>query len=78
MLGIRTWGRRMVGADETTELWRPPLPGTFCWSTIDYFEGYKGKFLRYSQIKELLPLGKYNCMAGLQFYKFALNCFETY
>ena len=22
--GIRTWGRRMVGADETTELWRPP------------------------------------------------------
>ena len=25
VLGIRTWGRRMVGADETTELWRPPL-----------------------------------------------------
>ena len=24
VLGIRTWGRRMVGADETTELWRPP------------------------------------------------------
>ena len=24
MHGIRTWGRRMVGADETTELWRPP------------------------------------------------------
>ena len=24
MLGIRTRGRRMVGADETTELWRPP------------------------------------------------------
>ena len=23
MLGIRTRGRRMVGADETTELWRP-------------------------------------------------------
>ena len=23
VLGIRTWGRRMVGADETTELWRP-------------------------------------------------------
>ena len=22
---IRTWGRRMVGADETTELCRPPL-----------------------------------------------------
>ena len=24
VLGIRTWGCRMVGADETTELWRPP------------------------------------------------------
>ena len=24
VLGIRTRGRRMVGADETTELWRPP------------------------------------------------------
>ena len=23
VLGIRTWGRRMVGADETTELWWP-------------------------------------------------------
>ena len=25
VLGIRTQGRRMVGADETMELWRPPL-----------------------------------------------------
>ena len=24
VLGIQTRGRRMVGADETTELWRPP------------------------------------------------------
>ena len=24
VLGIQTWGRRMVSADETTELWRPP------------------------------------------------------
>ena len=24
VLGIRTPGRRVVGADETTELWRPP------------------------------------------------------
>ena len=23
VLGIQTWGQRMVGADETTELWRP-------------------------------------------------------
>ena len=25
VLGIRTWGRRMVDTDKTTELWRPPL-----------------------------------------------------
>ena len=29
VLGIRTQGLRMVGADETTELWRPPLRKTF-------------------------------------------------
>ena len=29
VLGIRTRGRRMVGADETTELWRPPQPNPF-------------------------------------------------
>ena len=25
VLGIRTRDRRMVGADKTTELWRPPI-----------------------------------------------------
>ena len=29
MLGIRTRGRRMVGADKTTELWRPPKAVSF-------------------------------------------------
>ena len=29
VLGIRTRGRRMVDADETTELWRPPRYSTF-------------------------------------------------
>ena len=24
VLRIQTWGHRMVGADETMELWRPP------------------------------------------------------
>ena len=28
VLGIRTQGRRMVGADKTAELWRPPLNHT--------------------------------------------------
>ena len=26
VLGIQTRGSRMVGIDETTELWRPPYP----------------------------------------------------
>ena len=26
VLGIQTQGRRMVGADKTMELWRPPYP----------------------------------------------------
>ena len=25
VLGIQTWGRKMVGADETMELWRPSI-----------------------------------------------------
>ena len=25
VLGIQTWGRRMVGADETMQLWQPPI-----------------------------------------------------
>ena len=30
VLGIRTWGRRMVGADETNEQWWPPLSPVSC------------------------------------------------
>ena len=30
-LGIWTLGRRMVGADKTTELWQPPYKQTFIW-----------------------------------------------
>ena len=30
VLGIRTWGRRMVGADKTTELWWPPIERLYC------------------------------------------------
>ena len=29
VLGIQTRGRTMVGADETTELWRPPIAFLF-------------------------------------------------
>ena len=30
VVGIRTQGRKMVGADKTTELWRPPPYFTLC------------------------------------------------
>ena len=29
VLGILTWGPKMVGANETTELWRPPYYHNF-------------------------------------------------
>ena len=36
VLGIRTQSRRMVGADETTELWRPPLLKIFVIDSFKY------------------------------------------
>ena len=40
VLGIRTHGRRMVGADETTELWRPPhcFSNNVCLKVFHYYE----------------------------------------
>ena len=41
VLGIQTRGRRMVGADETTELWRPPMSLLFTihkFATEEYIE----------------------------------------
>ena len=41
VLGIRTRGRMMVGADKTTELWWPPLNYFVCpfiWSSVNYFQ----------------------------------------
>ena len=32
VLGIQTWGRRIVGADDTMVLWRPPNFEVFCLS----------------------------------------------
>ena len=52
VLGIRTRGRRMVGADETTELWRPPLDGTLV-SSYD-------ECLRSSRFKLFLKMYQFN------------------
>ena len=38
VLGIRTRGRRMVGADKTTELWRPPLDGDLTTTTLHAYD----------------------------------------
>ena len=35
VLGIRTWGRKLVGADKTTELWWPPTECQ-CYSEPSY------------------------------------------
>ena len=41
VLGIRTRGRRMVGVDETTELWRPPNAGYFYVGKQNIFDKQK-------------------------------------
>ena len=48
VLGIRTRGRRMVGADETTELWRPPKASSWfmmnaSWNHRGSLEGVPSK-----------------------------------
>ena len=48
VLGIRTRGRRMVGTDETTELWRPPDSWLFEWLILC-------KDILYLKIKPNLP-----------------------
>ena len=35
-LGTRTWGGRMEGADESTELWRHPTTELFCASLASF------------------------------------------
>ena len=53
MLGTRTWGGRIEGADESTELWRHPLGMLLCcsivfarvWQTaIAHLTGKEGKW----------------------------------
>ena len=58
VLGIRTQGRRMVGADKTTELWRPPRV------TVNYKKGFfiflhrkKTVYCRLLQIPSLVLTG---------------------
>ena len=43
VVGIQTWGGRMVGADESTELWRHPPPNRakcFDFKTLVHFQLY--------------------------------------
>ena len=42
VLGIRTQGHRMVGEDETTELWRPPRLIIFNWPFTVSFSFFLG------------------------------------
>ena len=44
VLGIRTRGRRMEGADNTTELWRPPKKHRCCaWGSKQGAAGWKAQ-----------------------------------
>ena len=55
MLGIRTRGRRMLGADENTELWRPPAHGI---SLVETFSNFERLFLRnlFQDIADLMSI----------------------
>ena len=55
VLGIRTWGRSFVGADETTELWRPPISCILC--EFLQLNGDASNFL--SWLENLTSIGRY-------------------
>ena len=57
VLGIRTQSRRMVGADETTELWRPPLLKIFVIDSFKYPQHLKVRLT--SLVQTLLSAQRY-------------------
>ena len=55
VLGIRTRGRRMLGADENTEPWRSPAHGI---SLVETFSNFERLFLRnlFQDIADLMSI----------------------
>ena len=58
-LGIQTSGCRMVGADETTEIWQPPKSNPFCHKQCDQLKKQCDQFWRNFTSKA--KISKYFC-----------------
>ena len=52
--GIRTRGRRMLGTDNSTKLWRPPIPFIFCLFPTNKTTTFYNKLLRTMRSDDLL------------------------
>ena len=72
MLGIRTRGRRTVGADETTELWRPPQRVNFLpdhyhlnWKTTAQLGSLYSKRLYNDRVDVILSVRRLNLPLSL-------------
>ena len=82
VIGIQTWCHKMVGADKTIELWRPPFICTYysvffdsqSFGTITFVLKGVGLF---SKQEDPHHKGKYHSVACLQFDWFGLTCFTT-
>ena len=71
MLGIRTRGRRMEGADETTELWRPPLfylfgLSCFAYGKLETYLPYWGQILTIQKGGQPYKISEYWAVVAAQ------------
>ena len=58
VLGIQTRGHRMVGADKTTELWRPPTIFTFLLCRLSFLD-FRLLDLPLKSVYNIYPSAKY-------------------
>ena len=71
VLGIQTRGRRMEGADETTELWRPPLfylfgLSCFAYGKLETYLPYWGQILTIQKGGQPYKISEYWAVVAAQ------------
>ena len=77
VLGIRSWGRRMVGKDETTELWRHP-PKKYLNFATDFSKGKMAYRVWFDKFYKLSPQSWSTCFLPYRFhinYATFLQCY---
>ena len=68
LLGIRTWGRRIVGIDDSTELWLPPMSVSLFSS--QFYPAFTFWHLKPSPQIYSNPLAPFSFNFRFKFYKF--------